>query len=895
MERMNLNGTWLCRLPDHRQFAVQVPGCWDTYVPEKNIGTPVSLSREFQLSRDSERRYFLYFGGVSYFCEVFVNGDRVGSHEGMWEHFSLDVTDSLRDGENTLRLEITKPGYGSGDPFPVREVLSGFIPDVLCTFGGIWDDVRLEACGAFRVCSHYARGNSKGEGEIHAAGLFFAEGAVSVAAEIFSPAGVKVLSPKPENYRVKAGEHAFSLSFRIPDALLWDTEKPQMYRYTLTVTAGNHQEVFEKSFGFRDIAYRGTQILLNGQPVYARGILHWGCYDETIVPNPSCEEICKEITQCRHYGFNMIKHCLYIPREQYFALADEMGMLLWVELPLWLPDATPALPERIRREYPGILEQLAGHPSLVMLSLGCELDSRVDSGILEEMYHLARDKSDALVRDNSGSGECYGGLAVDFADFFDYHFYGDLQNMENLMEAFTPAWRNYRPWLFGEFCDSDTLRDLKEVRARKGADPLFWEVYDPAGNPVCRLKPDFFLHRHDGNMEKSGIRKEFSLLKELSYNHSLVHRKVTLEYTRSFPEIGGYNITALRDVPIATSGIFDDAMEPKFHRERFIRSNNDLVLLPAWDLTRVWVNADRVMNKERYNFFSGDTYGLHILLSNYGRIALESPRLNWELLRGTEVLYRGEHRNKGFFAVGDVKELGYISFVLPEVGKPETLVLSVSMTCGDVHTGNSWPVFVYDRPRPLEEKIGLYDPANVFPGIEKFMNTVPIEDEQEIEAAEIVIASRLTPKIRNYVRKGGRVFFVQRNEGFLPVKKVAFWREGMLRRFPHPAVDAISYQEWFDDLRFFSVGTDTAFATESLELEPFENIQTLIRRYDCREWQATDYMLELRLGDGAILATTLRLEGNMGKQPFGIGSNTLGQWLLMSSLKYLREGLKGVL
>ena len=157
-------------------------------------------------------------------------------------------------------------------------------------------------------------------------------------------------------------------------------------------------------------------------------------------------------------------------------------------IPLCLPDATAELELRIRREFPAILRQIAGHPSVVMISLGCELDDKVSSGILEEMYHLAKQMSNALVRDNSGSGECYGGLSVDYADFFDYHFYGDLQNMENLMETFTPVWRSYRPWVYGEFCDSDTMRDLQEVRQKKGVQRLCWEQNDPVKNPISILK-----------------------------------------------------------------------------------------------------------------------------------------------------------------------------------------------------------------------------------------------------------------------------------------------------------------------------------------------------------------------------------------------------------------------
>ena len=890
MEKILLNGTWQCKLPQNQIINVTVPGCWDSYTPLKNIATAVVFTKDILIEKQHGKRYFLYFGGVSYYCDVFVNGNKVGSHEGMWDRFRFDVTNSIVDGNNVITLEIFKPGYGSDDRFPVREVLSGFIPDVLCTFGGIWDDVRLEICDFCLVVSHYAKGDMVGRGQIKITVDFYRECNASILVDIFSPEGKKVECLSLPPTRVEAGQKTFILDFSIKEVLLWDIWHPNLYKYVATIVCDGLNETVERQFGFREISYDGSKLLLNGTPIYARGILHWGYYDELIIPNPSCDVIRDEINKCRQFGFNMIKHCLYIPREKYFELADQNGVLLWIELPLWLPDVSPELAERIRREYPAILEQISGHPSVVLLSLGCELDDKVEGGILEEMYILAKNNCDALVRDNSGSGECYGGLAIDFADFFDYHFYGELQNMENLMENFTPTWRNYRPWLYGEFCDSDTMRDLKQVKNQRGVEKFFWEEGDAEKNPICRLKPDFYLDKHDDRMEKSGIRNEFELIRKLSINHSLVHRKTTLEYTRAFPEICGYNITSIRDVPIATSGIFDDNMNPKFDKSVFMQINSDIALVPAWDLTRVWINGDRVMNKERYNFFSGDYYGLHVLLSNYSQYKLINPQLEWKLVCGNTVKLEGTYNSEKVFEIGDVKELGYIGINLPVVEKPETFVLTAVMTCDGHRVENSWPLFIYPKPGRIPHKIGVYDPANIFAGIDEMFDTIPLENENNVEEVACVVASYLAPHIKEYVKKGGRVLLVQRGKGHLPIENVAFWREGMIRCYEHPVTDGIKYEHWFDDLRFFSLATDTAFDTESVYKMEFDSVKPVMRRYDCRKWTVSDYMLQINLGEGTIIASTLRFEGNMGKQPLGIINNNFGLWLLNSILSFLISG-----
>ena len=880
--RLNLNGEWECRFPDGRIMMVQVPGCWDTYVEEKDIAERVRFRKVFQVGKPDDERYRICFGAVSYYCDIYLNGQKLGSHEGMWDRFSTETGSALREGCNELVVDIWKPGYHVEDRFPLREVLSGFIPDVLCTFGGIWDEVWLESSAGYFVEGHRASGDQEGNVVI-AIDLDLPDALTPLRVtggiydrEQFCVAAVDVVL-NPEN------SVRFGAVVKAP--LLWTTKAPTLYEYRLVLDDGTERTELNGDFGFREIRTEGANLLLNEEPIYARGILHWGYY-EKIVPTPTDEEIRDEIEKVRGYGFNMIKHCLYIPRENYLSLADELGILLWVELPLWLPEKTPELEKRIRREFPKLMDQLAGHPSVVMLSLGCELDAKVDSQVLEEMYLLAKKKLHILIRDNSGSGECYDGLSVDYADFSDYHFYGDLQNMENLMETFTPVWKNNRPWLFGEFCDSDTLRDMEVLRREKNVGQFAWELQDEVRNPICILKPDFFLGEHDARMKESGIRAEYPELNRLSYNHSMVHRKVTLEQTRAFSMIGGYNITSIRDVPIATSGLFDDFMREKFHRESFRRFNQDVMLLPAWDLTRIWINADRVMSKERYGFFGGEFYGLHILVSNYGGAKIERPQIEYKLC-GPDGNPSLEGRMDGTgINNGSVAQTCYLYFKLPEVKTPQTYVLTVKMESEGAEAVNEWSVFLYPQPEISAGKIGLYDPFHIFDTVEKIYGQVEMTDGcRELNSYRILFCSMMTPEILNYVRMGGSAVYIQRGKGELSVNPVAFWREGMIRAYNHPVLEGLTYDNWMDDLRWFGSATDTAF-TDQVDSR-FCYKKPILCRYDCREWRKDHYLMELGCGEGRIIATTLRLEGGMGKQPLFLENNRLGRWLLNQAVGYL--------
>jgi beta-galactosidase len=146
---------------------VSVPGCWDLAAGSRRIAGPVTWRKEFTCPPGKgDGAWHLRFDAVSYFCEISLNGTSLGSHEGAWDRFKVDVSRALRPGDrNELLLRVEKPGYLPGDRFPFREVLSGFIPDVLCTFGGIWGDVELvqsdpllpEYC---RVTTNLARGTA---------------------------------------------------------------------------------------------------------------------------------------------------------------------------------------------------------------------------------------------------------------------------------------------------------------------------------------------------------------------------------------------------------------------------------------------------------------------------------------------------------------------------------------------------------------------------------------------------------------------------------------------------------------------------------------------------------------------------------------------------------------
>ena len=115
-QRLSLNGDWQIEIAD-QSGAITVPGVWEMQGYPPDAVTAI-YTRSIQIPSEwAGARVFLRFEAVSYRAEVSVNGQIVGTHDGMWTPFEFDVTNVIHAGTaNTITLTVTKPG-GDGSPF----------------------------------------------------------------------------------------------------------------------------------------------------------------------------------------------------------------------------------------------------------------------------------------------------------------------------------------------------------------------------------------------------------------------------------------------------------------------------------------------------------------------------------------------------------------------------------------------------------------------------------------------------------------------------------------------------------------------------------------------------------------------------------------------------------
>lgn len=868
-----LNAVWQIFAPSFPTHKSRSPVCWEEAGLPKSLEGPVEYCCRFR-ARDlnPSKRYWLWFAGASYETIGWLNNQPLGTHRGIWDSFAWEITPAIQ-AHNELRLSITKNG---GKRFPTARVLSGFLPYVSTSFGGLWGDVYWAETGAVAIHEFYAVGKVDGTVQVELYLDGFGSGIAQV--KVFDGLGDEVASAE-QHYHCE-GNQRLIFQLQVKDPTLWSVEHPTLYRLQATVfVEGERSHQAEQTCGFREVQAQHARILLNGEPFYLRGLLHWGWYPDRLCPRPGAQAV-SELDALQSLGYNAIKTCLWVPPKSFLDACDRHGIVVWMELPLWLPEInSEAEFQRVYQEYEAILRQIRSHPSVLLYTLGCELSERFPAEWLQRLYTLTKSLTDSsLVRDNSGGSECYGGALKEYADFYDYHLYCDLHYAKPAFEHFLPGLRQPRPWLQGEFCDIDGYRDFERLRERLSPERLWWLSQDPAINPQgARWLYEAPLIEE--RLQAAGIAHRRAEMMRSSRGQALAHHKYTLETMRAYPQTSGYVVTGLRDTPVSTSGLLDDFGKAKFDPAIYQQFNADEVLLIDWRKRRVWIGGDRPANADEWNHFGGQTLYPTIALS-HNRLHVSKETLRWEFRLGTK-------RIQGEMIVqvegSPLASLAALEIPVPKVKTARKGVLSISL--GTVH--NSWNLWIYPRPdwRHLEET-GLYDPEARFANFSGFAGMKLVTGKRSAAKTRRLCATRWKDWMQAYVEKGGRLLLLLQGEGTgLPTESLPFWREAFRLFEPHVLWRSLPH-EGFTDLQFLAFSADYALNRQGIQ-EVFgagAEYRSLLARIDSRTGYTHDYLAEVYAGKGHALLTTFHFAGANGTSPLTLNDHPAGQAFLWAAL-----------
>jgi beta-glucuronidase len=392
------------------KYSLQVPGDWNSQDPKFLYyeGT-VWYKRSFDYhKKDSRGRVFLYFGGVNYRADVYLNGRKLGMHKGGFTPFNFEVPDSLlRTTGNFLVVKADNKRYA--DEIPTLNT-------DWWNYGGITRDVKLiELPGASAIIDYAIAlkpaatglaqedGNTAGGGpQTAVAGTMGQNGSQTTGVNNEVQGWVRLADAKDgENITVEIPELKVRQSFPVKDNLAvlhfglpsfrhWSPEDPVRYKVIISGSSGK----VEEKIGFRTIAVQGKKMILNGKPVFLRGI---SIHEEIGLEGRrahSRQDALHLLGMAKELGCNMVRLAHYPHNENMARIADSLGLLVWSEIPVyWTIDFTSAeVLEKAKTQLDEMIRLDRNRASIIIWSVGNETPvSEARTNFMHTLLETARE------------------------------------------------------------------------------------------------------------------------------------------------------------------------------------------------------------------------------------------------------------------------------------------------------------------------------------------------------------------------------------------------------------------------------------------------------------------------------------------------------------------------
>jgi beta-glucuronidase len=293
---------------------LNVPGDFNSQMPElKYYEGNVWYQRTFDATKKEGQRQYLYFAGSSYETKAWLNGIAIGRHEGGFTPFQFDITEQLKDGTNDLVVLVNNERRKDGIPAMSFDWWN---------YGGILRDVFLINRPAIHIRDYKVQLKEDGEG---IAGYVQIEGTSSPVRVTLAIEGFDVRQALTTDAK---GFASFEIKAK-PE--LWAPGHPKLY----PVTISSGKDCIKDDIGFRTIAVKGSEILLNGEPVFLKGVNFHEEIPRRLGRAYSEADATTILSEVQALGCNFIRTSHYPQNEHIVRTAERMGIMIWEEIPIW--------------------------------------------------------------------------------------------------------------------------------------------------------------------------------------------------------------------------------------------------------------------------------------------------------------------------------------------------------------------------------------------------------------------------------------------------------------------------------------------------------------------------------------------------------------------------------
>ena len=363
-----------------------------------------------------------------------------------------------------------------------------------------------------------------------------------------------------------------------PDVQRWAPGAPALYDIDVTLESGGLTHTRRFTSGFRRVESDDQELRLNGQPLYLRGALDQDYSPVTGYAYPGDEVLARRFQIARDAGLNLVRCHVKLPDPRYLALADRMGLLVWLELPSWGRPQQPTedfpdwLDDDITAMLRGAAVRDAHHPSLIATSVinegwGLDLAANADHRQrLRRWVAVARDADPTrLIVDNSAM---LGALHLD-TDLADMHTYAAHPQGARDFGAFVD-WLAARPPDLWERADADAPANRPVSLSEFGiwGLPEDWQPSAPWLLASRTWTPDLAFDQvgFESRFRNSVARQAFNSLDDLTAATRRIQAegfRQQIARLRATPGLSGFVLTELMDQGWEVNGLADFQSRPK--------------------------------------------------------------------------------------------------------------------------------------------------------------------------------------------------------------------------------------------------------------------------------------------------------------------------------------------
>ncbi len=561
---------WYKREPSDsvaKAYEVRVPGCWQECVPGFAGGIGWYF-REFDLPADLEGQVLrLKFWAVDYFAEVWVNGEKVGEHEGGYTPFEADITRAAMVGtQNRLAVRVVDP------PRPLRQNLLGMpgwegttdgVVDGIkfneiahghqswqegFNFGGIWQPIELLATDPVYIADvfiepQWRQGTIIAHVEVASQKGGPVEGHVRVVVKPWKEPGKIVGESEQSAGLVVGSKNLLDVNVKLQDPHAWSPEDPYLYVAEVSVHEGGHGlRRTTARFGLREFTVKDGYFHLNGKRIFVKSGHHQGTYPLTLESPPTREFAYEEVRIFKEAGFNFCRLWLKPAPAAFLDAADELGLMLQEEPPLSLMQDSPQTLERSVREVREMVRRDRNRPSIVVWNMINENDAPVK--YVRQQCHAARevDPTRLITESAGGPSKYYLPYSQQGISYLTEHPYAGAPLADNLLDYQQTRGREGQLCFFSEY-GYGGMNDLESVLAKFGPHPKRY-MEDYAGHVLLKER------REKVWVESSLLLQTFrdpKSWREACQTLQADAVRLHTEAMRANPVCGGYNYVQVFD------------------------------------------------------------------------------------------------------------------------------------------------------------------------------------------------------------------------------------------------------------------------------------------------------------------------------------------------------------